>query len=249
VFENLKVKPLQRASSTWANALVDAVEQVYWLGKRGDPDTPFEELYGYYGYFFDNVFVQGKPVIKDGDPISIYDIQEPAKESITQAIDQSKVAIIEDYSKNLTSLPTIESYTSQIKDKVVKVRMDEYGNVGIFIAEPLDEYGRLPVSVEDAFKPVSSYGSVSASQNTSGYSLVIEKGGRPNVSIWFKLGGAGTVVFQVSRNGTDWRDVESFTLSNAGEQFKTYGNIAYPYVRLTTSTTGVSVEFEIVASR
>jgi len=127
VFESLKVKPGQRASARWANTLIDAIEQIYWMGKRGDYDYPFPEFYGYYGYFFYDLQVQGKKVIKDGDPINVYDILEPARERITYAIDQS----------------LLTQYMRETRDKVVKISVDEYGNIGVRIAEPLDEYGNV----------------------------------------------------------------------------------------------------------
>jgi len=46
-------------------------------------------VYAGKGFFTDNVFVQGRRVLKDGDPITVYDIAEPAKTRITEAIDAS----------------------------------------------------------------------------------------------------------------------------------------------------------------
>jgi len=253
VFENLKVKPLQRASSTWANALVDAIEQCYWLSKRGDPDTPFEELYGYYGYFFDNVFVQGKPVIKDGDPINIYDISDYVKTKISQSIDQTataqNISTITQYSQNLSKLVSIEQYVREVREKVVQLRIDQYGNVGVVIAQPLDEYGRIPVSVEDAFRPVSVKGSLSASDNIYGFGISLFTGGRPNVNIYYKLSGAGNIYVKVSNDGVNWRTLDVISLTGADEKVKIYAGIAFQYVRVETDATGIDVSFEISASR
>jgi len=305
VFETLKVKPLQRAASSWANAVVDAIEQVYWLGKRGDPDTPFCEFYGYYGYFFNNVFVQGKPVIKDGDPISIYDIFQPAQQKITQSIDNSllaqytskissiasnltfdeaknlmvalgkpvnvydisdyvktkisqsidqtataqNISTIAQYSQNLSKLISIEQYVREVREKVVQLRIDQYGNVGVVIAQPLDEYGRIPVSVEDAFRPVSVKGSISASDNIYGFEISLFTGGRPNVNIYYKLSGAGNIYVKVSNDGVDWKTLDVISLTGADEKVKIYTGIAFQYVRVETDATGIDVSFEISASR
>ncbi len=127
VFEKLKVSPLTRATASWANSVVDGLEQCYWLGKRGDPDYPFNLFYGLYGYFYYDLLVQGKKVIKDGDPINIYDILEPAREKVTYAIDQS----------------LLTQYMRDVREKVLKLSMDEYGRVGVIIAEPIDEYGNV----------------------------------------------------------------------------------------------------------
>jgi len=132
-FEHLKVRPGQRATSAWANTLVDILSQAYWLGKRGDPDHIFHEFYAGYGYFYYDLLVQGKRVIKDGDPVNIYDIFDPAKYKITQSIDQS----------------LLTQYVRETRDVVVKLRIDEYGNVGVVISEPLDVYGNVKVSPRD----------------------------------------------------------------------------------------------------
>jgi len=305
VFETLKVKPLQRAASSWANAVVDAIEQVYWLGKRGDPDTPFCEFYGFYGYFFNNVFVQGKPVIKDGDPISIYDIFQPVQQKITQSIDNSlltqytskissitsnltfdeaknlmvalgkpvnvydisdyvktkisqsidstttaqNVSVIAQYSQNLGKLITIEQYVRDTRDRVIQLKIDQYGNIGVIIAQPLDAYGRIPVTVEDAFKPVSVKGSISASDNMYGFGITLYTGGRPNVNIYYKMSGAGNIYVKVSNDGVSWRTLDVITLSGAGEDILIYTGLAFQYIRVETDATGIDVEFEVAASR
>jgi len=176
-FEHLKVKPLQRATSSWANSIVDALNQLYGnyeeLRKRGTVEDPWELFYGGTGIFSENVFVKGKRVLKDGDPINLYDIFPPAKEKITQAINESKVPsssdiqelkeavakestqrevkrILEDiYGVQTSNLPRIKESVEEIKGKVLKIRMDEYGNIGVIIAEPVDEYGNVKVSPRD----------------------------------------------------------------------------------------------------
>jgi len=233
VFEDLRVRPQSRAVSAWANAVVDAIEQIYWLSKRGDPDTPFDELYAYYGYFFDNLFVQGKPVIKDGDPINIYDIFEPAKQKISQSIDYTSTA----------------QYIKEVRDKVLRISIDQYGNVGVIISQPLDEYGRIPVSVEDAFKPVSVKGSISSSNNIYGFGISLYTGGRPNVNVYYKLSGSGNIYVKVSNDGVDWKTFDVISLTSADEKVKVYTGVAFQYVRVETDATGIDVVFEISASR
>ncbi len=277
VFENLKVSPKQRATAMWANAVVDGLELVYWLGKRGDPDNPFNMFYGFYGFFDQALFVQGKPVIKDGDPISLYDIFSYAQQKITSAIDSARITSISDLIRLYTQesrdvllkiygkVPSTSDITyavdysslaanvSNIRDKVVRLRMDDYGNVGIIIAEPVDEYGRVKVSppseLIDEFKPVSASASVAAADNTAGLVTTLFKGGRPNINIFYSLGGAGNIYVEVSLDGSTWRLLETITLSAAGSGTKIYQGIAYPYVRARTDATGIDVAFEIVASR
>jgi hypothetical protein len=185
------------------------------------------------------VLVQGKPVIKDGDPISIYQFYDTAKHQITEAIDSS------------SQLSRAVSDLDQIYSKLPPT--DEYGNIGVRIAEPLDQYGRVsvaaPSELVSELQPVSASGSVAASSNTSGLSVVLNKGGRPNVNVYYSLGGAGTVTLMVSLDGNTWRTLKTYTLTDAGFGIDIIQGVAYPYVMLTTGTTGVDVTLEIVASR
>jgi len=295
VFDNLKIRPLTRLTSTLWNTLVDTLSELYGWLTDGTEDINVDEVYGRGGYFSEQVYVQGKPVIKDGDPISIYQFFEVAKSQITDAIDKSSLlsktasdldqiygklpskndvtdaidsARVTGYSLDIREytrrtadsvgtyapkLATIEQYTKDTRDVVVKLKMDVYGNVGVRIAEPLDEYGRVVVSTPsellDEFKPVSVYGSITATGNVSGFSIVLDKGGRPNVNIYYMLGGAGEVYLKVSRDGVNWRTIKTYSLTAAGDGIDIVQGISYPFVRLETPTTGIDVEFEIIASR
>jgi hypothetical protein len=91
--------------------------------------------------------------------------------------------------------------------------------------------------------------SITASNNQSGFELVLNKGGRPNVNIYYSLGGAGTVYVEVSLDNTTWHRLDVIQLDSSGSGIKIYQGIAYPYVRVRTDATNIDVEFEIVASR
>ena len=219
------------------NAVVDSLNDLYGFLTSGQQDIYVDEIYGRSGYFSEELLVQGKPVIKDGDPISIYQFYDVAKSQITEAINNS----------------LITSYTKDSRDVLTKLAIDPYGRLGIKIAEPLDPYGRVKTSYSDElyneFQPVSAYGSIKALDNTSGLSVTLYKGGRPNVNIYYNLGGAGNIYVEVSRDGSTWRLFDTISLSSAGSGLKPYGSIAYPYVRVRTDATAIDVEFEIVASR
>jgi hypothetical protein len=96
---------------------------------------------------------------------------------------------------------------------------------------------------------ISTTASVSSSQNTSGASIVLNKGGRPNVNVYYSLSGAGTVYVEVSIDGETWRQLDVIQLDSGGSGIKIYQGIAYPYVRVRTGATNIDVNFEIVASR
>ena len=239
----------------WGTGVVDALNELYGWMTDGTHDISVASIYAIYGNFASRPYAEGRPVILDGDPISIYQFYDIAKQQITNAIDSSSRLsnIASGVSQIYGELATIEGYIRETRDILVKMRIDEYGNVGVRIAEPLDEYGRIEVSapkeILDEFKPVTAYGSITATDNTTGFSIVLDKGGRPNVNIYYGLGGAGVVYLKVSRDGAMWRTLKTYSLSTAGEGIDVIQGIAYPYVRLETPTIGVDVEFEIVASR
>jgi hypothetical protein len=251
VFDNLKIRPLTRITSTLWNALVDSLNEIYGFLTSGTEDINVDEVYGRAGYFNEQVYVQGKPVIKDGDPISIYQFYETANQQITEAIDKSKAT--SDLDQIYGNLLTIEQYAKDTRDVLVKIKINEYGNVGVRIAEPLDTYGRVQVSppseLLNEFMPASAYGATVAANNTSGFSLVLNKGGRPNLNVYYRLGGAGNIYLKVSLDGTTWRALKTYSLSDAGEGIDIIQGVAYPYVMLATDATGIDVEFEVVASR
>jgi hypothetical protein len=334
-WRGLRYKGTERLTSREWNAVVDSLNDLYGFLTAGTQDIFVDEVYGRAGYLSEQLLVQGKPVIKDGDPISIYQFYEIAKQQITEAIDKSTLlsratsdldqiygklpspqditsainnarvtsntdliaqytgssktlleelygklpskedvtsaidsALVTGYSLDIREyarrttetietyapkLITIEEYTRETRDVLVKIKIDEYGNVGVKIAEPLDEYGRVVVSTPsellDEFKPVSAYGSITATDNTAGFSIALNKGGRPSVNIYYSLGGAGTVALMVSLDGNTWRTLKTYTLTDAGSGIDIIQGVAYPYVMLTTGTTGVDVTLEIVASR
>jgi len=264
-WRGLRYKGTERLLSREWNAVVDSLNDLYGWLTDGTKDINVDEVYGRTAHFRERIDCEGRAVILDGDPISIYQFYYLAKQQITEAIDNARVSsntdLITQYTKRsaeaseaqLPKLDLITQYTKDSRDVLVRLSIDEYGNVGVRIAEPLDEYGRVVVSTPsellDEFKPVSVSGSISATDNTAGFNVVLNKGGRPNVNIYYSLGGAGTIYLKVSKDGVTWRTLKTYTLTGAGEGIDIIQGVAYPYIRLETSTTGIDVEFEIIASR
>ena len=202
-FDHLRPRPLTRISTWWGNAVVDGLNQLYGYVRevqlRGTAEDPWQQLYGYYGYFFYDLYVQGRRVIKDGDPVNIYDIFEPAKERIRQAIDESKVpsestlqalyGVVskEALQKEIRSVleeiygraSSTEEKIEVIRDRIAKAYMDPYGRWGVIIAEPLDEYGRLPVSQKDLeLELLHAGGEIDTSTATSPVEIITPPSGR-----------------------------------------------------------------------
>jgi len=126
-FDWLKPQPATRITTAWGSALIDALNLLYGWLTSGQQDITVDELSANYGYINWNLFVQGKPVIKDGDPISLYDIFDYAQSKITSAIDLAKVTGITDLIRAYTG------YLPSIQSKLSPVRILTSGDVGIAI--------------------------------------------------------------------------------------------------------------------
>jgi hypothetical protein len=126
-FDWLKPKPATRITTAWGTSLVDVLNLLYGWLTDGTKDININELLANYGYINWNLFVQGKPVIKDGDPISLYDIFDYAQSKITTAIDLAKVTSLADLIRQYTG------YLPSIWSKLSPVRVLTSGDVGIAI--------------------------------------------------------------------------------------------------------------------
>jgi hypothetical protein len=126
-FDWLKPKPATRITTAWGTSLIDALNLLYGWLTDGTKDISIDELFANYGYINWNLFVQGKPVIKDGDPISLYDIFDYAQSKITGAIDLAKVTSLADLIRQYTG------YLPSIWTKISPVRVLTSGDVGIAI--------------------------------------------------------------------------------------------------------------------
>jgi hypothetical protein len=254
-WRGLRYKGTERLLSREWNAVVDSLNDLYGWLTDGTKDINVNEVYAKSGHFGTRIDCEGRPVILDGDPISIYQFYDVAKSQIAEAVDKSTLLskAVSDLDQIYGRLLTVEGYTREVRDVVVRLRVDEYGNLGVKIAEPLDEYGRVVVSTPrellDEFKPVSASGSISATDNTAGFAVTLYKGGRPHVNVYYSVGGPATIYLKGSVDGVNWRTLKTYSLDVAGEGVDIVQGVAFPYVMLSTDATGIDVVFEIVASR
>jgi len=84
----------------------------------GSSTRAWKDVYAHYGYFLDDAFVQGKRVLKDGDPVRVYEFIEYAKQDIEDiksrlsaisgalGLLESYIQTIYGYAKPPTSLET-----------------------------------------------------------------------------------------------------------------------------------------------
>jgi len=126
-FDWLKPKPATRITTAWGTALIDALNLLYGWLTSGQQDINVDEVFANYGYINWNLFVQGKPVIKDGDPISLYDIFDYAQDKITAAINLAQITSLADLIRQYTG------YLPSIWTKLSPVRVLTSGDVGIAI--------------------------------------------------------------------------------------------------------------------
>ena len=97
-------------------------------------------------------------------------------------------------------------------------------------------------------QPVSAKGSIASADNTDGFEITLDKGGRRLVDVYYKLGGAGDLIIEVSNDGSTWRPYYSTNFSASAEDIYSF-ETSFRYVRVKTPTTGIDVEFEITATR
>lgn len=104
--------------------IIPAQDSVYNLGEI---NRKWKDIYAYYGFFVDNLLVQGKPVLKDGDPVITKEFIESAKEDIEKIYNigvESKREIEEVYlvaSETKAKVEEVYSLLSETKSKVEEI--------------------------------------------------------------------------------------------------------------------------------
>lgn len=99
--------------------------------------------------------------------------------------------------------------------------------------------------LEEVFAPKSVYNSSTGAALT----VTLDTGpyGRSVIEVWVKSSAAATFNVESSKDGTNWRLVDTISLTAAGEAHRGYNN-AYRHVRVSTSAPNNN-EVEITASR
>ena len=235
-FDWLKPKPATRITTSWGIALVDALNFLYGWLTSGQQDVTLNTLLANYGFFNQNVLVQGKPVIKDGDPISLYDIFSYAQAKITAALDSSS------YLRRL----------GDIYSRFAQIYMDSYGRVGVAIyddkvglakdttlstvsskLDKLDELGRLEL-IAYTTTPLAANGTWTSSTDSSTYTRFICG------SVYADQ--PGTLYVEQSPDGTNWDIVDSYSVSaGAGLSFRDEKVLPYARVRYVNGATAQTV--------
>jgi len=79
-YDNLYPRP-ERIRRVWGIGVVDALNELYGWLTDGAHDINVNSIYAIYGNFASRPYAEGRPVILDGDPITIYQFYDIAKAS------------------------------------------------------------------------------------------------------------------------------------------------------------------------
>jgi len=191
----------------------------------------------------------GRDITQDIQKLQNLDIALSAHKDAILGTGAKTLTDIDNALTSLTGIVATESTLSGIKAQTDKLTFDASNRLKTQL-DSIPNPSNLDVALStlvNKFTNVSTYGSIASGDNTAGFSVSLEVAHRAHVEVWVKLGGAGDIKVYGSRNGSDWRLVDSDSLSAAGEWHKGYLN-AYKYIKVEVPTTGIDVEIEITAN-
>jgi len=128
-YDYLFIRPKFRITTTWLNSIVSALNELHDYLTSGIQDVNVNKVTAKTGEFTESLTLQGKTVLKDGDPIHIASFFDEAKSQITQAIDASKISDI------LTKQDTAIDRLTSIRDTLSRINIDEAGNLSAKLVE------------------------------------------------------------------------------------------------------------------
>lgn len=260
-FDQFRVVPMQRLTASLWNALIEALngldsqtrdeilKRVMYedLGKLeydiipdqtnardlGSPDKTWKAIYAKSGSFTDSLTVQGKAVLKDGDPISIYDILDTARTKITQAIDASRASNLDvslSTRASESTLLAIKSKTDNIDVLLSSRASEETLNR---VLQALYEFGDL-VLHDYTTIPLSANSEWTSTTDSS------TKTGKVVGSVYSDV--SGTLHVEQSPDGTNWDIVDSFTVAGgSGLKFNVEKVCTYLRVRYVNGSSAQTV--------
>jgi len=163
-YDHLKPRPAARIATAWGAAMVDALNELHGWLTSGERDINVSKVAAKSGEFAESLTLQGKAVLKDGDPIYVADLYDAAVGKVTAAIDAAKAtAALDEVRAHTASLPDIEGWLS-------KVRLLATGDVGVALYA--DNVG---LATESTLSAVSS---TVSSINSKLASIAVDEAGR-----------------------------------------------------------------------
>ena len=128
-YDYLFIRPKFRITTTWLNSIVSALNELHDYLTSGMQDVNVNKVTAKTGEFSEALTVQGKAVLKDGDPIHIASFFDEAISQIAQAIDASKISDI------LTKQDAAIDRLTSIRDILSRISIDVAGNLSAKLTE------------------------------------------------------------------------------------------------------------------
>jgi len=101
-YDYLYIRPHFKITTIWLNKIVDALNELHGILSSGREDINVNKVVARIGEFSESLTLQGKTVLKDGDPIQIERYHDTALSQLISVIDSStKIRLIEDALKDL----------------------------------------------------------------------------------------------------------------------------------------------------
>ena len=143
----------------------------------GSAYKPFRNVFADFGYFNENVFVQNKRVIKDGDPITIADLLYQAQAKITYAVYNTlKISLLEhrDALKPDRSTPTQELSSHELSAsgvaEIIKSNLSGWSTIVVTVRATYNANATNGVRVRWLFSPDgTNYDSVEDAEAEGNY--------------------------------------------------------------------------------
>jgi len=164
-WKGLRHKGAEVLTSREWNTVVDALDELHGTLTDGTKDVNVSKVSAKAGEFSESLTLQGKAVLKDGDPIHVASFFDEAKDQITQAVDASKVSDI--LTKQDSVIDRLESLISAVEDlKYVRGTpskdLDSYtldpGATAEIVKGDLDGWAGLTVTVRATYSADASNG-------------------------------------------------------------------------------------------
>ena len=143
-WKGLRHKGAEVLTSREWNTVVDALDELHGTLTDGTKDVNVNKVSAKAGEFSESLTLQGKAVLKDGDPIHVASFLDEAKDQITQAIDASRITEIS--AKQDTAIDRLTS----IRDTLTRISVDEAGNLSAKLV------GLSPTAVANVTQAIDS---------------------------------------------------------------------------------------------
>ena len=128
-WRGLRHKGAEVLTSREWNTVVDALDELHATLTDGTRDINVNKVSAKAGEFSESLTLQGKTVLKDGDPIHVASLLDEARSQVTQAINASRVSDIS------AKQDTVIDRLTSIRDTLSRISVDGAGNLSAKLVE------------------------------------------------------------------------------------------------------------------